>query len=62
MKTATIHSAMTVMLAAAAGVLASISLSLQVRTVTAGESVISQYCAPPADSIDVHTFYCRMDG
>jgi hypothetical protein len=35
---------------------------LYLQNRTAGEVIMSQYCTPPADSLDVHKFYCRMEG
>jgi hypothetical protein len=62
MKMVAMQSLMAVVLAGALCVLAAISPPLQARTRAGGERVISQYCAPLADSADVHKFYCRMDG
>lgn len=60
MKTVAMQYAVVVALAGAFGLSAVTPSLAQMGTGVEGRSSISQYCVPPAESIEVHRFYCQL--
>jgi hypothetical protein len=61
MKTVAIQYALIAALAAAVGLSAAAVLA-QTGLKATGRTLISQYCAPPPETLEAHRFYCQLAG
>jgi hypothetical protein len=61
MKPQAMQHALIVAVACVLGAQATTARPLHVRVQMAGEHVISQYCAPPVESLEARKLYCRTN-